>query len=238
MESRGRRLLLVVLLILVLAATWEIIHPFRTEIVTESRSVAIPYETQRVASAEMPVGSEAVVQTGKRGRKVSYVYFQQRSFLGRVTSREEIPAGDQPTERIELASIPEIVEYGTAEEFTVDLKASTESGVDLGVIGPKGTLLVKATGSIRYWKSGTCGPEGDSTHDYTFVPIRPSANVGALMFRVGSSGPYIAYAELAVNGTMRTVTGTPGEHVLAVINDAPGLYADNAGTLRISVIVR
>lgn len=238
MESRGRSALLAVLLVLMVAGTWLIARPFRTDVVAETRTETIAFEKQRVASPELPIGTEVVVQAGKLGRKISYVYFSERSFLGKVSSREEVPAGDQPTERIEVAPTPEIVEYGTANEFTVDLNASAESGVDIGVIGPKGTLLVKASGTIRYWKSGTCGPEGDATHDYTFTPIRPDVNVGALMLRVGSAGPYVPYMSLSLTNGMRTVSGTPGEHVRAVVNDAAGLYSDNTGVLRISVIVR
>ncbi|KAF0207634.1 MAG: LecA/PA-IL family lectin [Actinomycetota bacterium] len=237
MESRGRRVLLILLLILVLVSTWVIIRPFRTEIVIESRTEVIRFDTQKVASAELPVGTEAVVQAGTQGRKAVYAYFEEHSFLGKVTSREAIAPDGRPTERVELAPVVQILEYGTASKFAVELIASAESGVDIGVIGSGGTLLVKASGSIRYWKGGTCGPEGDSTHNYTFVPIRPSANVGALLFRVGD-GPYTTYSELAVSGDMRAVSGTPGQHVRAVINDAPGLYADNAGTLRISVLTR
>ena len=238
MKSRGRSVLLVILLVLLVTTTWLIARPYRTDVVTETRTETIAFEKQRVASPELPIGTEVVVQAGELGRKVTYVYFNERSFLGRVSSRVEVPAGDQPTERIEVAAKPEIVEYGTADEFAVDLNASAESGVDIGVIGPKGTLLLKASGTIRYWKGGTCGPEGDATHDYTFTPIRPDVNVGALMLRVGSSGVYIPYVELTLVNGMRTVSGTPGEHVRAVVNDAAGLYSDNAGMLRISVIVR
>ncbi len=152
MESRSRNLLLVALLVFALATTWVVARPYRTDVVTESRTETVPFETQRVASAELPIGTEAVVQAGKAGRKVTYVYFQESSLLGKVTSREEVAAGDRPTEKVELAPVPEIVEYGTANKLTVDLKATAESGVDIGVIGPKGTLLVKASGSIRYWK--------------------------------------------------------------------------------------
>ncbi len=238
MESRGRSVLLVILLVLMLATTWLIARPYRMDVVTETRTETIAFEKQRVASPELPVGTEVIVQAGKLGRKTTYVYFRERSFLGKVSSRIEVPAGDRPTERIEVAAAPEIVEYGTADEFTVDLNASAESGVDIGVIGPKGALLVKASGTIRYWKGGTCGPEGDATHDYTFTPIRPDVNVGALMLRVGSAGPYVPYVQLTLTNGMRTVTGTPGEHVRAVVNDAAGLYSDNTGVLRISVIVR
>lgn len=238
MGARIRGVVMVALLMLVLAATVALIRPVRTQVVTESQVVSIPFETQRVASAKLPIGSEAVTQPGTDGRKVLYTYFEEHSILGRVDSRTEIAADGRPTERIELAPVDEIVEYGTAGNLTVDLTASAESGVDVGVIGSSGILLVKATGSIRYWKSGTCGPEGDPGHDYTFVPVRPTANVGALLFRVGDSLHYVAYGELEARAGMRVVVGAPGEHVIALINEAPGMYADNSGMFRIQVKVR
>jgi len=229
---------MVALLVLVLGATWVLVRPLRTEIVTESHTASIPFESQRVESAELPIGSETVVQTGKAGRKITFVYFEEKSFLGKVTSRVEIPAAGRPAETVEVTPTAEIVEFGTSDKLTVDVNASAEAGVDIGVIGKGGTLLVKATGSITYWKNGTCGPEGDPTHDYTYVPIRPNANVGALLFRVGNSKSYVSYIELAVTNGMRTVTGKPGEHVRAVVNDAAGLYADNTGAFSIRVINR
>ncbi|PKQ38733.1 MAG: hypothetical protein CVT59_01195 [Actinobacteria bacterium HGW-Actinobacteria-1] len=238
MGARIRGVVMVALLILVLVAAVALIRPVRTQLVTESQVVSIPFETQRVASAKLPIGSEATTQVGAEGRKVLYTYFEERSILGRVESRIEIAADGRPTERVELEPVDEIVEYGTAGNLTVDLTASAESGVDVGVIGSSGILLVKASGSIRYWKSGTCGPEGDPGHDYTFVPVRPTANVGALLFRVGDSSHYVAYSELEARDGMRVVVGTPGEHVIALINEAPGMYADNSGLFRIQVKVR
>ncbi len=238
MGARIRGVAMFALLILVLAAIVVVVRPVRTQVVTESRVVALPFETERVASAKLPIGTEAVTRAGVEGRTVLYTYFEERLILGRVDSRTEIDADGRPTESVELAPVDEIVEYGTAGNLTVDLNASAESGVDVGIIGPSGSLLVKASGSIRYWKSGTCGPEGDPGHDYTFVPVRPTANVGALLFRVGESSRYVAYTELEVRDGMRVIVGTPGDHVIALINEAAGMYADNAGMFRIQVKVR
>ncbi len=238
MGRRMRGLAAFVLLVLVLAALVALVRPVQTAVVSESRIVSVPYPTQRVASASLPIGSEAVKQAGVEGRTAKLTYFRERTVFGRVTSRVQIDADGRPTERVETAPVAEIIEYGTAGDLTVDLNATAESGVDVGVIGSAGSLLVKASGTVRYWKGGTCGPEGDPGHDYTFVPIRPTANVGALLFRVGDSAHLVAYTELEVRDGMRVIVGTPGTHVVALVNDAAGLYADNAGAFRIQVKIR
>lgn len=237
MDQR-KRILGVILVAAVLVALWYAVRPFQTVSVTTTQTVAIPFESERVPTAQLPVGSEAVVQQGKDGRKVVYRYFEERRFLWTVLSRTEMPAGDRPTERVEIAPVSQTTEYGTATNFTTDLNATAESGVEIGPIGPSGTLLIKASGIIRYMKGITTGPEGDPTHDYTFVPIRPDVNVGALLVRVGEDGPWIVYTELPVREGMRAIIGTPGASVRAVVNDAPGLYEDNAGTFAIRVIAR
>lgn len=236
--DKRKRIFGIILIVLILVAIVVVARPFETVIVTESETIAIPFATERVASAELPVGTEVVVTAGKDGRRIIYTYFQEQRFLGSVTSRTGIPAGDRPTERVEATPETETVEYGTATEFTSDLSASAESGVDIGAIGPSGTMLVKATGVTTYMKGANAGPEGDPVHDYTFIPLMPEFNVGALLVRVGDADSYVAYGTLPLRNGMRVLTGKPGTHVRAVVNDAPGLYEDNTGTLRIQVIAR
>ncbi|MGB4592314.1 MAG: LecA/PA-IL family lectin [Coriobacteriia bacterium] len=237
MEQR-KRILGAILLIAVLVALWYAVRPFQTVTVTVAQAVAIPFEAERVPTAELPVGSEAVIQQGKDGRKVVYTYFAERRFLWMVLSRTELPAGDRPTERVEIAPVSKTIEYGTATRFTSELGATAESGVELGPIGSSGVLLIEASGVIRYMKGVTTGPEGDPTHDYTFVPIKPDANVGALLVRVDEDGPWMVYTDLPLREGMRVIIGAPGESVRAVVNDAPGLFEDNAGTFAIQVIAR
>ncbi|MHB1340194.1 MAG: G5 domain-containing protein [Coriobacteriia bacterium] len=236
MEKR-RLVLGIILIVLVLVAIVLVVRPYETVVVTESQTVAVPYETERIESAELPVGTEAVVRAGKDGRRVVYTYFEERRFLGTVTSRTQVPANGRPAGRVEAAPVTQTVEYGTATEFASDLSASAESGVDIGAIGPAGTMLIQASGVITYMKGSNTGPVGDPVHDYTFIPLMPEENVGALLVRLGD-GTYTAYGDLPLSNGMRVVSGMPGQRVRAVVNDAPGLYEDNTGTLRIRVIVR
>lgn len=235
--ANGMRVLRTLLLVMLfLAVLWIVARPIRTVTVTEQRDVAIPFVTERVASDELPAGQEVVVQPGAQGLKVVYTYFEERSVFGNASPRTQVDPGDRPTESITREPTNEIVEFGTATDLTVDVSSSAESGSLLGVFGESGTLLINATGEIKYWKGGGAGPEGDPRHDYTFVPLRSDANVGALLVRVGTTGPYTEYSELPIRDGFRVLTGAPGERAMGVVNDAPGLFDDNTGSFSVRVV--
>lgn len=236
MANVTRVLRTMLLVALFLAVLWIIARPIRTIAVTEQRDVTIPYVTERIASDELPAGQEVVVQPGAEGLKVVYTYFEERSVFGRTSPRTQVDAGNRPTESITREPTNEIVEFGTATDLTIDVSSSAESGSLLGVFGESGTLLLNATGEIKYWKGGGAGPEGDPRHDYTFIPLRPDANVGALLVRVGSAGPYVEYTALPLRNGFRVLTGAPGERAMGVVNDAPGLFDDNTGSFSVRVV--
>ncbi len=233
-RSRVAALLVVIIVLLAIAI---VLRPLRTTVVTASRVVPVPYTTLRQQTDELPAGYEVVVQEGMDGRKTVFTYSEERTIFGVVLSRAEIEPGDRQAERIDSEALPRIIEVGTARRFVSELRSSAEAGVQIGVIGPQGSLLVEASGVVTYMKGSTAPPTGDPSHEYTFVPLRPDVNVGSLLFRVGSQHTYLSYSELEQRGGKRVIEGSPGEPVIAVVNDAPGLYEDNQGAFNLLVTV-
>ncbi len=223
--------------IIVLLGVAMALRPLRTTVVTTSSTAPVPYTTLRQQTDELPAGLEVVVQEGMDGRKTVFTYSEERTLFGIVLSRAQVPAGEREAERIDTEALPRIIEVGTARRFVSELRSSAEAGVQVGVIGPAGTLLIKASGVVTYMKGSTAPPTGDPSHDYTFVPLRPDVNVGSLLLRVGSQHTYVAYSELELRDGTRVVEGAPGEPVIAVVNDAPGLYEDNQGSFSLLVTV-
>ncbi len=236
MGRRSRVAAMLVAIIVVLGVAVAL-RPLRTSVVTTSRSAPVPYTTLRQQTDELPAGYEVVVQQGMNGTKTVFTYSEERTLFGIVLSRTEIPAGSRQAERVDSEARPRIIETGTARRFVSELRSSAESGVQVGVIGPGGRLLIDASGTVSFMKGSAASPTGDPAHDYTFVPLRPDVNVGALLLRVGSKRAYVAYSELDVRDGKRVIEGAPGEPVIAVVNDAPGLYEDNQGAFNLLVTV-
>ncbi|KXF75849.1 hypothetical protein ATN84_17995 [Paramesorhizobium deserti] len=111
------------------------------------------------------------------------------------------------------------------------LDASSEPGVKTGVTlntrDPKITIAV--TGSAKYAQDKSdFGPVGDPSYQNPNT-LLPSANVGAVLMKVGS-GPY----RFVGNGLSDWTIREDGE-LTFFYNDWPGKYGDNSGSFNITV---
>ena len=101
------------------------------------------------------------------------------------------------------------------------------AGYDTG-FAVDNSVTLTATGS---WcdGAGSCfGPDGNTSLPPSGGYLEPTARPAALVGRIGSSGPWTE-----IGSGPQTLNGT-GELFLAM-NDQPGSYSDNSGTLSVNV---
>lgn len=134
---------------------------------------------------------------------------------------------------------------GSAFAALVGVPAADGDPTPSGVILPPGRILdITAGGSAGYGFEGTCGcfpitrPDGSRFDAQTDLgpkldpfAVLPSAPIGALIARIGVSGPWFF-----VGGAFSAPVNGGGE-VFLLYNDAVGTYVDNYGAYSAAVSI-
>lgn len=128
-----------------------------------------------------------------------------------------------------------------SQTTTFTANANSETPVDIGTINSQfATIMFSATGTASFDGRHFFGPNGgyglcsagaaNLNLSPTLCPA-PAVNLGALLYRVGTTGPWLSYNSIGISLTSPTVAD-----VYVLYNDVSGYYGDNSGFFTLSVM--
>ena len=155
----------------------------RRSVTTQETSFVIPYETQRIATMDMPYGTELLTQTGANGVGVSAL--QTITYANGTVEQWQLP------DAVTTAAIPEIITVGTKVpevelnplSVTTNAIVAMEDKAEGGVLTLADgttvnfTQLISAKATAYY--AGSCG-KSKSHPAYGITATGTQARVGAI----------------------------------------------------------
>jgi len=155
----------------------------RRTVTTEETSYVIPFETHRVASMELPYGTEAVTQAGVDGVGVSAL--QTITYANGTVEQWQLP------EQIMIAPVPEIITVGTkvpevalnslsvTTNAIIAIEDKTEGGVLTLADGTAVPFTQVLSAQATAYYAGSCG-KAPSHPAYGITATGTIARVGAI----------------------------------------------------------
>ena len=131
------------------------------------------------------------------------------------------PVGEAALQTADASEAPTSSSQDCLVEYVVDGQSGARSSL------PKGNYIVQAWGSWTYGSNRWYGPRGDPNKNDRQTLMFPPGNYGQLILEVG--GDYMGYFDgmqiYHDGGVLRML-----------MNDRPGTYGDNDGTVTVRFI--